>query len=282
MPNTELAHCIRDLKAHQEAKKKGGPKPPFLLIDADVLVYQACAGVEKIVLWEEDVCLPVANLSDAYASFEFKLNFIMETLGSQDVLLCFSDDGGNNFRKRIFPAYKSNRVGKPRPVALKFLREQILSDLIYPTMLLPTLEADDVIGILATDPSYKPDQEKIIVTIDKDLKSIPCSFFNIKHPEDGVQKVTQEEADTWFMTQTLIGDSTDGYSGCPKYGPVAAAKALNPLDKTIEAMWPVVVEAYEKAGLGEDHALAMARLARILHHEDYNQETRKVKLWEPL
>lgn len=256
------------------------PKPhPLLLIDADVLVYQACAGAEKIICFEEDSCFPQCSLTDALAAFQYKLNFITETLGSDNYLLCFSDEGGNNFRRAIFPQYKSNRAGKPRPVALKFLREHFIKGGGSGVVLYPRLEADDVLGILATKAGRK--HETIVVSIDKDLRSIPGKFFDLGRPEDGIQEITTEDADHWFMMQALMGDATDGYPGCPKFGPATATKALKDVPKTIKDMWPVVVAAYEKAGFSEEYALLMARMARILRAEDYDFEKREVKLWEP-
>ena len=43
-------------------------KNPLLLIDADVLAYQSCAGAEKVICFDGDVCTPVCNLSDALAA----------------------------------------------------------------------------------------------------------------------------------------------------------------------------------------------------------------------
>lgn len=251
-------------------------RPPRLLIDADVLAYQACAGAEKTICFEEDACFPLCSLTDALAAFNYKLAFITETLGSSNFLLCFSDETGNNFRRSLFPSYKNNRAGKAKPVALRFLREHLLQK-DSGALLVPRLEADDVMGILATHGH----RESIIVSIDKDLRSVPGRFFNLGRPEDGVQEIGPEDADHWFMMQTLMGDATDGYPGCPRFGPATAAKALSGVPRTIRDMWPVVLAAYEKAGFGEDYALLMARMARILRAEDYDFRKHEVKLWEP-
>ena len=80
------------------------------------------------------------------------------------------------------------------------------------------------------------------------------------------------------MFQTLVGDATDGYSGCPTIGPVAATKLLGFCsDQT--AMWDLVTSTYRKKGLGEEEALIQARVARILRFEDYKKE--EVLLWTP-
>lgn len=260
-------------------------KPPVLLIDADVLVYQAAAGAEKITVWEEDTAIPVCSLIDALAAFTDKLAHLCRILKSDDIILTFSDsESDNNFRRSLFPAYKMNRVGKPRPVALKSLREAVIADTPEDRLYIrPTLEADDCLGILATHTRFRPGQRKIVVSIDKDLKSIPGLFFNIGHPEEGVQTISNEDADRWHMTQTLIGDAADGYPGCPGIGPKKAEKMLAEGGlTTVAEMWPVVVEAYEKAGLSEADALTQARVARILRAEDYNFKFKEVKLWKPV
>ena len=73
-----------------------------------------------------------------------------------------------------------------------------------------------------------------------------------------------------------MGDTTDGYSGCPKIGPKTAEKILksNPT-------WDAVVNQYQKADLSPDYALTQARLARILRHTEWDDDKMAVKLWEP-
>jgi DNA polymerase-1 len=88
-----------------------------------------------------------------------------------------------------------------------------------------------------------------------------------------------------------MGDSTDGYKGCPGIGPKAAEKVLaGPGDP-----WANVVAAYtdayrkdkdpEKAKwLGMDpEALALlnAQLARILRSSDWDSKARRPILWRP-
>lgn len=257
-------------------------KHPFLLIDADVLAYQAAAGAEKIICFEEDTCLPVCSLIDAKALFESKLTTILEALGTEDFILAFSDSSDNNFRRGIYPQYKMNRAGKPRPVALAYLRQSVMEDYAEDQVYLrPTLEADDCMGILATQKAFQHGRQKVIVTIDKDLKSIPGYFYDIGKPELGIQAVTLEDADYWHMTQSLIGDTADGYPGCPKVGPVAAEKLFKDSPRTYKALWPLVLAAYDKAGFGEEYALTQARVARILRAEDYDFKNKQVKLWKP-
>ena len=77
------------------------------------------------------------------------------------------------------------------------------------------------------------------------------------------------------MYQTLTGDSTDGYSGCPSVGDKTARKILgdNPT-------WGDVISAYEKRGLTEQDAMVQARVARILRFKDYDFVKHQPILWE--
>jgi DNA polymerase-1 len=91
-----------------------------------------------------------------------------------------------------------------------------------------------------------------------------------------VLDISEDEADYWHLYQTLIGDSVDGYGGCPNIGPVTAKKLL---DKS--PTWKTVVDTYKKAKLDEAYALQQARCARILRPADYNFETGEPILWQP-
>lgn len=246
-----------------------------LLIDGDILAYQAAAASEKVIRFGEDLCFPVGHLTDARVLFEDKLSSILKTLKTANYTLAFTD--GENFRKQILPTYKANRIGKPKPVVLGFLKSDLLeSD--HPTFIRPTLEADDVLGILSTSKIQIKADERIIVSVDKDFKSVPGFFYSLKDEE--LVEVSEAEADRWWMMQTLMGDTADGYSGCPGIGPKKAEQILG--DSTsIDEMWPKVVAAFAKAGFGEEEALIQARVARILRASDFDFKNKKVKLWEP-
>jgi DNA polymerase-1 len=195
-----------------------------------------------------------------------------------------------NFRKLVYPNYKANRKAVRKPLVWKPLREYLHAN--YETFERDGLEGDDCLGILATSKfsftkEYGDDVEKIIVSIDKDFKTIPCQYYHMQKRE--MTTVTPMQADYWFMFQTLTGDTTDGYPGCPGIGPknaerilLAATEKLQGADFDIvrAAMWKAVLEAYKAKGLGEGVALQMARCARILRHSDYDFKNKKPILWE--
>jgi DNA polymerase-1 len=134
------------------------------------------------------------------------------------------------------------------------------------------LEADDVMGILATKPGPT---HRIIVARDKDMKTIPGKLWNGKD----FMTITEQEADYWHMYQTLVGDTTDGYPGCKGVGPKKAETILD--DSETINMWPAVLAAFEQRGFDEAFALTQARLARILRWSDWDSDKKEVKLWSP-
>jgi 5'-3' exonuclease len=256
------------------------------LIDADILAYQAAVVSEQSFDWGDGMWTLHAFEPDAIAAFNTILNTIVDKVEADDFYLMFSDR--DNWRKDVLPTYKSNRSGVRKPMLLRFLKE--IAEENYKCVSMPGLEGDDVLGIWATQPSkLDPVRELIVCSIDKDFKTIPGKHYNFKSGE--FFEVTEHEADYYHMLQTLTGDTTDGYSGCPGVGPVAAGKILqkameegtpwaNPAQLR-EIYWKHVLKAYDKAGFGEEEALVQARVARICRHSDYDHVNKKVILWNP-
>ena len=187
-------------------------------------------------------------------------------------------DMKNNFRKVVNPNYKGNRK-TIKPILYEFLRKY-MNETGYKIYERPNLEADDVIGILATSEKIIKG-DKVIWSLDKDFKTIPCKFHRSKiGSKDESIIISKEEADWWFMYQTLIGDKVDGYEGCKGVGDKTARKILGDIgEKSLEEMWNLVVSAYEKHGFTKEDALLNARMARILRVEDYDFKKKEVKLW---
>jgi DNA polymerase-1 len=135
------------------------------------------------------------------------------------------------------------------------------------------LEADDVLGVLATSRSVPA--PKIVVSDDKDLETIPCRLYKPGKPELGVQKITYASARRRHLEMTLTGDSTDGIPGLLGCGPKSAQKILQ------EGTWQEVVGAYEAKGLNEREAVLQARLVKILTPTLFDLKTNEVTLWDP-
>ena len=236
-----------------------------LLIDCDYIVYKCAAACEDEIDFGDDVIVVTSRFSEAYAMVERELYRIATDLGCfDDSILFFSDSV--NFRKSIDPTYKGHRNRK-KPCGYKRIINKLKEE--YHVVVMPTLEADDAMGIYATkEPGH------IICSPDKDMRQIPGELYDLS---TGVITITEEEGRNWHYIQTLAGDQTDGYSGVPGFGIKRAAAFFEENGYT----WNSVVQAFGSKGLDESVAIQNARLAKILQHTDYDFYTESVKLWTP-
>lgn len=259
--------------------------PRTVIIDGDVIVYkvaEGCADSYEIETDETDEFIyrniGWANKQAARDYIENLIDKICRDCKADSVAICLSDMNGN-FRKVINPNYKKNRKSI-KPILYEFIRNYIKDESGYKLYEKPNLEADDVIGILATtDKIIKGD--KVVWSLDKDFKTIPCKFHRSRPNGNHESKIiSKDEADWWFMYQTLIGDTVDGYYGCKGIGDKTARKILGKVgDNSLEKMWELVVKTFEKNGMTKEDALLNARMARILHFEDYDFKNKEAILW---
>jgi hypothetical protein len=244
------------------------------LIDADIAAYRA-ASIKREGMEDEDGTpgdlefLPPTTAADIACQ---TVALWTRKAECSDSLLAFS--AGGRWRQVVMPTYKANRASMARPIHLGVVRKTMCQR--FPHRYVDGLEADDILGILATRDKYA---DAIIVSPDKDLLTIPGRHFS-PLKDDGIVRINEAEANRRWMLQTLTGDPIDGYYGIPRVGPVKAAKLLGTA-RTLPAMWRAVVKAYQDAGLTEDDALMTARVARILRTTDYDKATKEIILWHP-
>lgn len=240
-----------------------------LLIDADIVAYQATASGEQEVEWDVDTWTVDTDLNKARDHFDFLISEYKKFTGIDEFKLCFSHK--HIFRKDIYPLYKANRKGR-KPVGYSAVKDWACST--YPTFIKEPLEADDAMGILAT----KFKGKTIIVSMDKDMATIPGKFFRISPSGDHkMLDVSEDDAQRNWLMQTLTGDASDGYPGLPGVGPKKAEELLNKHG----AVWKTVEDAFIKAGLTRDDAILQGRLAKILQVDNWDFEKEEVKLWMP-
>ena len=241
-----------------------------LLIDGDILIYKIATKNEEAVNWGDGLWTLHCFEEPCLAEVDAEIDRLVYNFKAEKIVIALTDK--KNFRKDVLPSYKENRKAKRKPLILPTLRQYVIDK--YNAVIMKGLEADDVLGILATQPS---NDEKIIVSIDKDLLQIPATIS--KDGETTIE-VSEDEANYWFMMQTLTGDSTDGYSGVPKVGVKTAQKILGDhINVPLLDLWMRVLAAYAKVGYSTDEALQQARCARILRNGEYDVDKGKVNLW---
>lgn len=277
-----------------------------LLIDADMLVHRSCVAVEKDTRFLDRYHLLFSDAEEAWGLLMETLGELGSSAGTENYVFCFSDPTRKNWRSAVDDNYKADRSVQRKPLAywatVERIKEYFKSKVIH----YDNFEGDDVLGFLQTLPE-NPHGTTAIWSLDKDLKQIPGYHLM----DDEIVHISEAEADQFHMFQTLAGDITDGYSGCPGIGKDRALKALQNMTKVVpihhilrrgprkglhttkweeeeaSSMWEVVLSQYEKAcdegRLYRDpfeEALTNARLSRILRHEDID-DNGEVILWNP-
>jgi len=207
-----------------------------ILLDADVPAYQFAARGQSEIVWDEGddpIVIPPPEQVAIAGMLEY-IDDLKGKLDADNVVLCFTDlNRRANWRLDVLPSYKECRgERKSRPI-LHDMLEVVLAE-HFEAYRRPRLEGDDILGILATNPNYIKGR-KIIVTIDKDLRTIPSRkqrgsdnllYHLPMKGEAKLERITESMADWYWMYQTIIGDATDGYKGCPGAGKVAAIRTL--------------------------------------------------------
>lgn len=239
-----------------------------------MIVFRSCIVCETPIDWDCDLTTLHCEHAEAEKLVDDTVIGIVDKVlnhykyeGEYEIVMCFSDS--ENFRKKLLPSYKANRIGKRKPLGYHKVVEWVKNN--YTCYQKPELEADDCIGILAT---LYPDST-VIISGDKDFKSIPGNFYDFLH--DVYYEISEEEADYQHLYQTLIGDTADNYKGCPGMGAVGAKKLLD-----VDPTWKALVGAFVKKNLTEHDALIQARIARILRKSDYDFKKCKPILWTPI
>lgn len=277
-------------------------KDRVLLIDGDIIAFRAATVVERPIHWGDGFWTLHAYEEEAINVVDQYHRDMMASLKADHAVYALTDSQ-RNWRLDVLPTYKSNRKSVRKPMLLPFLRQYLMDN--YEAYLRPGLEGDDILGIISTNPNLVEAKQKIIVSIDKDMKTIPGWYFNDQKDTEP-REITESEADYWHLYQTLTGDTTDGYAGCPGVGPKAAADILEnqllqvpythevtrgPRKGEVEerwkagdradCVWDCVVSHFLKAGLTEEDALTQARVARILRSSDYDYHKKEVRPWQP-
>ncbi len=161
-----------------------------------------------------------------------------------DYSACIFDAKGRTFRDDLFDRYKANRPPMPDDLGMQVgpLHECIRA-MGWPLLEVPGVEADDVIGTLATR-ACEAGMRSVISSGDKDLTQLVNSAVIMVNTmsgetfdEAGVVAKFGVRPDQIVDYLTLIGDSVDNIPGVDKVGPKTAVKLLHQygsLDRLLE------------------------------------------------
>jgi len=154
------------------------------------------------------------------------------------------DAKGKTFRNDLYPEYKANRP--PMPDELRVQIEpihEIIRAMGLPLIVVPDVEADDVIGTLAHQATAQR-RHTVISTGDKDMAQLVSDHVTLVNTmtdttldRDGVVEKFGVPPERIIDLLALTGDTADNIPGVPKVGPKTAAKWLveyGSLDQVME------------------------------------------------
>ena len=149
------------------------------------------------------------------------------------------DAPGRTFRDDLYEHYKANRSQTPEALVAQIAPiHELTQALGWPLLVVPGIEADDVIGTLATR-ARAAGMRTVISTGDKDLAQLVDDETLLVNTmtRDGVPPTVMDAAgvrDKFGVDPgqiidflTLTGDAVDNVPGVDKVGPKTAAKWLN-------------------------------------------------------
>lgn len=152
---------------------------------------------------------------------------------------------GHSWKKDIYPSYKRQRK---RDEYLGLYREQIINK--YKPVMIETLEADEVIVMLADYLRAIGRDDYVVFSDDKDLRYYTERYCKINITEQIVeQDIMALQYDQ--CCQMIIGDREDNIQGVPKIGEKTAPKLLNEYGFTLDG----VIKIFKDKGIDIDQTL---------------------------
>jgi DNA polymerase-1 len=236
-------------------------RPRLYLIDGSAYLYRAFHALP-----------PLANKAGEPTGAMFGvLNMVRAAMRDKPDYIAFVMDApGPTFRDEMYPAYKAHRP--PMPDDLRAQIEPLMAIVEkqgVPLLRVPGVEADDVIGTLATR-AVDAGMEVVISSGDKDLAqlvgphvTLVNTMNNSVMDEAGVVAKFGVPPARIVDYLALVGDSVDNVPGVEKCGPKTAAKWLNEFG-SLDALMARADEVGGKLGENLRRALPQLPLARAL------------------
>ncbi|MBK1653179.1 DNA polymerase I [Allochromatium vinosum] len=199
------------------------PQYPLILVDASGYLFRAYHALPKLTNSRGEPTGALVGVLNM-------LRKLIEDHRPEYIGVVF-DAGGRGFRHDRYPDYKANRPAMPEDLRAQIepLRT-IIRAMGLPLLVVPGVEADDVIGTLATQ-AAAAGLPTLISTGDKDLAQLVGEHVTLintmtgtRLDPDGVREKFGVPPERIVDYLALMGDSVDNVPGVPKCGPKTAAK----------------------------------------------------------
>lgn len=155
------------------------------------------------------------------------------SLHQPDHIAVVFDAKGKTFRDDLYPAYKANRPSMPEALASQIEPlHRVIRHMGIPLIAVAGVEADDVIGTLATQAAAQG-RDVLISTGDKDIAQLVSPHITLVNTmsdtvldKAGVLAKFGVSPEQMTDYLALIGDAVDNVPGVPNVGPKTAVKWL--------------------------------------------------------
>ena len=204
-------------------------RPTLLLVDGSSYLYRAFHAMPDLRAVPGD---PSSAPTGAIRGMINMLQSLRKEVPAQ-YAACIFDTRGPTFRDDLYPQYKATR--SPMPDDLRPQIEpihEVVHLMGWKVLVVPGVEADDVIGTLATTAAAQG-MDVIVSSGDKDLAQLVTDRITIIDTMNGKRRdvagvIAEFGVPPHLMRdyQTLVGDTSDNVPGVPKVGAKTAAKWL--------------------------------------------------------
>ena len=209
-------------------------KDPIILVDGSSYLYRAYHALPPLT----------TSKNQPTGAIKGVISMIKRVLidHPDSPLAVVFDAKGKTFRHDMYSEYKANRPPMPEDLVQQIEPiHRIISLMGIKLIMIPGVEADDVIGTLAEQARQKK-LNTVISTGDKDMTQLVCDNVSVVNTmsgelldQNGVMKKFGVGPELITDYLALIGDKSDNVPGVDKVGPKTAVKWLNEY-KSIEGI----------------------------------------------
>ena len=196
---------------------------PLILVDASGYLFRAYHALPKLT----------NSKGEATGALMGVLSMLRKLIDEHrpDYIGVVFDAPGKTFRDDIYPEYKANRPAMPDELREQILPlQEVIRAMGLPLLVIPDVEADDVIGTLATRAAAQG-IPTLVSTGDKDMAQLVGEHVTLVNTMTdtvldpaGVKDKFGVPPERTVDYLALMGDSVDNIPGVPKCGPKTAAK----------------------------------------------------------
>ncbi|RKT45653.1 DNA polymerase I [Thiocapsa rosea] len=196
---------------------------PLILVDASGYLFRAYHALPKLT----------NSKGEATGALMGVVSMLRKLIDEHrpDYIGVVFDAPGKTFRDAIYPEYKANRPAMPDELREQILPlQEVIRAMGLPLLVIPDVEADDVIGTLATRAAAQG-IPTLVSTGDKDMAQLVGEHVTLVNTMTdtvldpaGVAEKFGVPPERIVDYLALMGDSVDNIPGVPKCGPKTAAK----------------------------------------------------------